>query len=510
MLLLGLALATGMEFYTVDSMNLVLVDIAGTLGVSRDEASWLLTIYSCSLFLGVPVSIWLAGHFGYKRFLLATTGLYAVAAIGCSLSPSLGTMLVWRAVQGAAGAGLVVWWRASIYVLLPKPKRSPSLMRVSTSLYLAGAAGLLVSGYVTDQYNWRLIFLPDLFLAAAAILILSNVFPDLPPGSSPRLQNADWPGLVLLAIWTICLQIILSRGSIDDWFGSFRIRLLTWLGSVAFVGFVFWQSSPRNRFPLLDMKLLANSYVRAVILIGICTGMILSGSLYVLPFFLRSIDSQTHSATQTGQFICIYALTAAAVRPLASIMVARLGPRKTITFSICMLIFSMLLFNRCLTTGTSDGYFVLPLILYAFCLAPLLPAIGGGILGKIEASQLLDGVSFYMTFRQFGASLGVGLLAILIERRDTLHSSRLFEHLRRPARPPKLGCPEWMPMRPHIWVMVGWPPMAPPSASWSRPVPNKRPPSAMRMPFSSWRSLASSPYFLFPSSLPLPQHRREN
>jgi Major Facilitator Superfamily len=102
MLLLGLALATGMEFYTFDSMNLVLVDITGTLGVSEDEASWLLTIYSCSLFLGVPVSIWAAGHFGYKRFLLATKVLFAVAAIGCSVSPTLKIMLFWRALQGAA------------------------------------------------------------------------------------------------------------------------------------------------------------------------------------------------------------------------------------------------------------------------------------------------------------------------------------------------------------------------------------------------------------------------
>ena len=72
LLLLGLGLATGMEFYTYDSVNLVLVDLTGTLGVSADEASWLLTVYSCALFLGVPVSIWLAGHVGYKRFLITT------------------------------------------------------------------------------------------------------------------------------------------------------------------------------------------------------------------------------------------------------------------------------------------------------------------------------------------------------------------------------------------------------------------------------------------------------
>jgi DHA2 family multidrug resistance protein len=118
LLLLGLGLATGMEFYTFDSMNLVLADLTGTLGVSADEASWLLTVYSCALFLGVPVSIWMAGHYGYKRFLLATIVLFAAASIGCALSPDLDSMLIWRAIQGLAGAGLVVGWRASMYVLL--------------------------------------------------------------------------------------------------------------------------------------------------------------------------------------------------------------------------------------------------------------------------------------------------------------------------------------------------------------------------------------------------------
>jgi DHA2 family multidrug resistance protein len=429
-LLLGLALATGMEFYTFDSVNLVLVDIAGTLGVSTDEASWVLTVYSSALFLGVPVSIWAAGHFGYKRFLMTTVVLFAVSAIGCSLSPSLGIMLIWRAIQGVAGAGLVVWWRAGIYLLLPKNQRSPSLLRVSTGLYLASAAGLLVSGYVTDHYNWRLIFLPNLIFAAGALWVLAKVFPGLPPSNSERLRNTDWPGLVLLAMWAICLQVILSRGYIDDWFGSPRIRYLTWAGSVSFVGFVFWQLSPRNRYPLIDIPLLANRNVMASALIGICTGMILSGSLYVLPRFLRRTDSELHNATQTGQLICIYALAAAIIRPAIPSVISRIGPRKAIALGMLMLIFSMLLMNRWLTTGTPDGYYVLPLILYAFCLAPLLPAVGSGTVARVEQNQLLDGVSLYMTFRQFGASLGVASLTILIQWRETLHSSRLFEHLR--------------------------------------------------------------------------------
>ena len=122
-LLLGLALATAMEFYTFEGMNLVLPDITGSLGVSFDEASWILTVYSSFLFLGVPLSFWLAGHFGYKRFLIWNTALFAMMSVGAALSPALGIMLIFRAVEGLAGAGLTVWWRAGIYMIIPKEKR---------------------------------------------------------------------------------------------------------------------------------------------------------------------------------------------------------------------------------------------------------------------------------------------------------------------------------------------------------------------------------------------------
>jgi len=428
-LLLGLALATGMEFYTFESMNLVLPDITGTLGVSFDQASWLLTVYSCALFLGVPVSVWLAGHFGYKRFLLWTTALFAATTVGAALSPTLNMMLLWRAFAGFAGAGLTVWWRASIYVLMPKPRRSPSLMRVSVGLYLASAMGLLLSGFLTDRLNWRLICVPNLFLAAGAIWLLKRTFPDLPKSQSSRLEHADCWGLFLLAVGIVCLQVVLSRGHIDDWFGSPRIRILGLMSACAFVAFIHWEFSDDNCYPLFNMSLLKDRNVVAAMLIGIFLGMILSGSLFVLPEFLRNVDSQTHSATQTGRLIAFYALAAAAVRPTITWLVARFGPRKLMVVALSMMITGMLLLYRWLTTSTSDGYFFLPLVLYACCLAALLPSVGSGTVAKLDQANLLDGVSLYMTFRQLGAALGVAFLTIVIERRETLHSSRLYEHL---------------------------------------------------------------------------------
>ena len=429
LLLLGLGLATGMEFYTNDSMNLVLPDIVGTLGVSADQGSWVLTVYSCALFLGIPLSIWMAQHYGYKRYLMTTVAVFALTSMGCATAPSLEVLLMWRAVQGLAAAGLYVWWRATVYLLLPKAQRSVSLMRISTMLYLSSAAGLLCSGYITDRFNWRLMFLPDLLYAAGALLILARSFPALPVETAPRVRETDYPGIALLAIALVSLQVILNRGQIDDWFTSPQIRNLTVLGGAGLAGFLWWEMNPRNRTPLLCLELLADRRVVSAALIGIFTGMILSGSLYALPEFLRNVASAPHTAARTGQIMCIYALAAAALRPLMVPLVARIGQRKTIVLALIALIVSMLMFVRLLTAGTPDTALVLPLMLYAACLSPLLPAVGSGTVAKIEQNKLLDGVSLYMGFRQFGAALGVALVAILIDRRESFHSSRLFEHL---------------------------------------------------------------------------------
>src|SRR6202161_413044 len=258
LLLLGLGFATGMEFYTADSVNLVLTDLTGSFGVSGDEASWRLTIYCSSLFTGVPVCVWLAGYICHRSYLIGSILLFAAASVVSATALSFQTMLVARAFQGLAGAGLVVWWRGSVYLLLPKAQRSESLMRVSTMLYLSSAFGMLFSGYITDEFSWRLICVPNLVYAAVAIWLLLKYFPDMPVQRSDR--PTDWPGIALIAVTLVSSQVILSRGEIDDWFRSPRIRLLAWLGGAAFVLFAIWQTSPRNRAPLLRLELLLDRH----------------------------------------------------------------------------------------------------------------------------------------------------------------------------------------------------------------------------------------------------------
>jgi MFS transporter, DHA2 family, multidrug resistance protein len=429
-MLLGLGLATWMEFYTYDGVNLVLPDMAGTLGLSQDEASWILTTYLSALLFGVPLSIWAAGHYGHLRYIVGSAVVFAASSVACAVAPDFSTLLLCRAVQGVAGAGLTMWWRASVYMLMPLPARSQSLMRISVVLYLGTAMGLVFCGYVTDNFGWRLIFLPNVFVAALAVWLLVRYFPEVPRPDDLRARSVDKLGIVLLGVALLSLQIVLTRGEIDDWFGSTTIQLLTWAGLFALLAFAAWQLSRRNRAPLLRLELLTDRNLLAAISLGLFAGIILSGSIYALPQFLRNVFPYPLSATQTGWIMCAYALTAAAIRPLVTIGIARFGQRKAIAFAFIMLILSMLLLSRLMTSGTPVVYYVLPLILYAFCLAPMLSAIAGGTVSKLKLTDQLDAVAIYMSFRQFGASLGVTLVTIMLDWRETMHSSRLYEHLR--------------------------------------------------------------------------------
>jgi DHA2 family multidrug resistance protein len=428
-MLVGLGLATWMEFYTYDAVNLVLPDIAGSFGISQDEASWFLTTYSSAMLLGVPVSIWMAGYVGHLRYIIGSAVIFVIASLGCAAAASPETMLFWRAILGFSGAGLTMWWRASVYLLIPRQNRSKSMMRISVMLYLATTVGLLFSGYVTDNYGWRLIFLPNVIFVVAAIVLLKQYFPEVPASSDKRATSVDGLGIALLAIALIFAQIVLSRGEIDDWFGSTRIQLQSCMAVGALLLFVGWQLCPNNNARLLRLDLVRDRNVFASILLGSFVGIILSGSLYALPEFLRNVYPGEMNATDTGRIMCVYALTAAAIRPVVTWAIAKAGQRKVLTFALVMLILSMLLMARLVTPGTPYWYFALPLILYAFCLSPLLSSVAVGTVGRLPQEAQLDAVSIYMTFRQLGTSLGVTLVTIVLDRREQLHSSRLFEHL---------------------------------------------------------------------------------
>jgi DHA2 family multidrug resistance protein len=428
-LLVGLGLATSIQFYTFDSINLILPDMAGSFGASRDEASWILVSFSAALFFGTPVASYLARRVGMLRYIIGSVVVFVAASIAASLSTQLSQMLVLRAVEGFAGAGLNFWWRGVVYVFLVGPARGKAMTRIGTMLFGAIATGLLVSGFLTDRLSWRFVCVLDVAFAIGAIVLLLRYYPR---GVAPpeRGLAADGLGVAFLGVSLVSLQIILSRGEIDGWLGSPHILALALASGIGLILFLVRELDPGNPRPLLRLALLRDRNVVAAVLIGLLTGVILSGALYALPQYLRDIDPQRRSASQTGVLLCVYALTGGViVRPLASKAVVRFGQRKVAAFALICFIAAMLLLAWLLTSNTPAYYYVPSLVLYGVCLSLLLPAVGSGTAARVAMEAQIDAVTIYMTVRQFGTAVGVALVNVVIDQRQSLHSTRLFSHL---------------------------------------------------------------------------------
>jgi MFS transporter, DHA2 family, multidrug resistance protein len=428
-LLLGLGLATGMQFYTFDSINLILPDMAGAFGATRDEASWILISYSAAAFVGTPLSSYFARRFGLLPYLIGSVVVFLACSIGASLSTRLDEMVAIRSVEGLAAGGLNFWWRGSVYTFLTGPARSAAMMRISVMLYCATIIGLLVSGLLVDFLTWRFVCVLDGVFALAAVLLLLAYFPRIAPAPEHRTAPLDMPGIILVGISLVLLQVILSRGEIDDWFGSPLIRTLALIALAALGLFILRQLDPANANPLLRLWMLRDRSVLASAFLGIFTGVILGGAIYALPEYLRGEEAVPRSASQTGRILCAYAIAAACIRPFVTMATGRFGQRKLAAFALVSLVVSMAVMARFLTLGTPAEYYMLPLVLYAFCLAPLLSAVGSGTAARVPGPHQIDAVTLYMTLRQFGAGLGVAIVNIVIDWRESLHSSRLFEHL---------------------------------------------------------------------------------
>jgi MFS transporter, DHA2 family, multidrug resistance protein len=428
-LLIGLGLATGMQFYTFDSINLILPDMAGAFGATRDEASWILTSYSAAAFVGTPLSSYFARRLGLLPYLIGSIVVFLACSVGASLSTRLDEMVAIRSIEGLAAGGLNFWWRGSVYTFLTGPARSGAMMRISVMLYGATTLGLLVSGFLVDFLTWRFVCVLDGVFALGAVLCLLAYFPRVAPEPQHRTAPLDMQGVILIGIALVLLQVILSRGEIDDWFGSPLIRTFAFTGLAALGLFVLRQFDPANTNPLLKLWMLRDRSVLASALLGIFTGVILGGAIYALPEYLRGEEAVPRSASQTGRILCAYAIAGACIRPFVTGATGRFGQRKVAAFALVSLVVSMLVMARFLTLGTPAEYYILPLVLYAFCVAPLLSAVGSGTAARVTGPNQMDAVTLYMTLRQFGAGLGVAIANIVIDRRQSLHSSRLFEHL---------------------------------------------------------------------------------
>jgi DHA2 family multidrug resistance protein len=428
--LIALCLATAAEYWTSTGVSLILTDLTGTLSASSDEASWALTVYTTAFAVSIALSHRLSHYFGNRRYLASCAFLYAITSLGCALSPQLGCFLFFRALEGFAGGAFLV--RGFVFFTQqydPKP-RSIAVTMYGLSFFFVGRfISPIVCGWMADSISWRLLFgFSALLMFAAAILFYRHAADRWIDAQEPH--RLDFLGILLLLIGAGCIQAVLSRGEIDDWLGSPRIVALLLTGIAANLLFALWQVSSKNTVPLLNLSFLKTRAMYSAAIVGFALGILLAGSLYVIPQFLRNVES--HSALQTGIMISLSGSASVAILcsfgPISA-LVMKVGAKTVIALALVIEMTSQLLLAQHLTTDTPDHFLWIPLALNGVFIALSVPILGTAAFAGLRSEEVSNARALYYGFRQIGASIGVTLAVILIDRRMTLHSARLFDNM---------------------------------------------------------------------------------
>src|SRR5271165_543646 len=234
------ALAAFMEVLDTSIANVALPYMAGSLGASNDQSTWVLTSYLVSNAIILPISGWLAGTIGRKRFFLGCLTVFTISSLLCGIAPSLGMLLFFRVLQGAGGGGLQPMAQAILADTFPPEKRGLAFALYGITAIMAPTIGPTLGGWITFNYSWRWIFFINIPVGIGAWLLIRQFVED--PPYLAKLRSADvkldYIGIALLTLGIGALQILLDKGQEDDWFGSQFITTLIIVATVCLISLV--------------------------------------------------------------------------------------------------------------------------------------------------------------------------------------------------------------------------------------------------------------------------------
>ena len=420
------ALAAFMEVLDTSIANVALPYMAGNLGASNDESTWVLTSYLVSNAIVLPISGWLAGVFGRKRFFMVCLIIFTLSSLLCGFAPSLGMLLLFRVLQGAGGGGLQPMAQAILADTFPPSQRGLAFALYGFTAILAPTIGPTLGGWITFSYSWRWIFFINLPVGIVTLLLIYRLLED--PPYLARLRQAgvklDYIGITLLALGVGALQILLDKGQEDDWFGSQFITALVIISAVCLVGLVIWEYYSKN--PVIDVRLFRNlNYAGACVMIFML-GVVLFSSLVLMPQFLQTLLGYT--AELAGFVLSGGAVVLLLVLPLVGKLTTMVQARYLIAFGwLCMalaMFYSTTRIDLLISFGSATRLRVAQVIGLGFLFVPITLVSYVGI--SAEKSNAVAGMINF--FRNIGSSVGTSLVTTLLARRSQYHQSVLGSH----------------------------------------------------------------------------------
>jgi DHA2 family multidrug resistance protein len=415
-------LATFMEALDTSIANVAMQHIGGSLSASTEEATWVLTSYLVANAMVLPISGWIANRMGRKRFYMSCVFLFTVASLLCGMAPTLGTLVFFRVLQGAAGGGLQPSEQSILADTFPPQKRSMAFAVYGVAVVMAPVLGPTVGGWIVDNYSWRWIFFLNIPVGIIS-LYLSNKLVEDPPYLAEirkRKEGVDYWGLGLLIVAIGSIQIMLDKGQEDDWLSSRFICTLVVTGAVGLVLF-FWRELTIAH-PILDLRLFLRRNVGMTQLVMFMVGVSLYSSTVLIPQFLQEIMG--YSARQAGMAVSSGGLVLMILFPVAGALAPKFDPRKLVACGFVITTFGlyrMTTLNLGISFGMAVSWRVFIALGLPFLFIPINTLCYSGI--PQEKYNEVSGLTALM--RNLGGSVGISFVTTLLARLSQKHLAML-------------------------------------------------------------------------------------
>ncbi|HTO07320.1 MAG TPA: DHA2 family efflux MFS transporter permease subunit [Myxococcota bacterium] len=420
LMLIGVMLALVLEILDSSIVNVALPSMMGNLGATVDEISWVVTSYIIANVIVIPMTSFLSGRFGRRRYFVGSILIFTAASFLCGLSHTLPQLVVFRVIQGMGGGALLSTSQSVMMESFPPQRQGSGQALFGMGATLGPSLGPTLGGWITNQWSWPWIFYVNIPLGLIAAFLCWSYLPE--PKFVRRVEGVDWRGIVLLVVGVGALQTFLERGNRLDWFESDFITFLA-VTCVASLAYFVWHEL-HHEHPVVDLRVFRHRSLMIGSIYGAMMGVGLYGSVFLFPLFTQQVLGW--SSWQSGLAIAPSSLATALVMPIAGRVVWRFGPAPLFATGIAIFVPTLWAMSHwTLQSGEADLFW--PQITRGVALGLMFVPLSLATLRSLPPEDMLQGAGLYNLFRQVGGSLGIAVLATLVDHRAVLHHAYLSE-----------------------------------------------------------------------------------